>query len=297
MIVGSYYLSKKAKKAYRKHQAEKVAKQITAGIDVVDPSDELQVKAPPGSPVGHGLTPSSTYSEDYQGSDLSSATSKERYPAGSQSTSSPASPRSSHWISSATPDRSPEFARFNARDPDRMLPPQPPSYDWVINSPPASHAPMIAYGPFDHAHAPFMQGYQAHNHTHDGCPGCMAMMQHHHYHQSHFQPTSAPPMPGSWEAARAAELDSAKPAVASELPAQPVPPSTKDLESMAEMPDTSRVVELAAELPADFAELSVGGTSARSSAPAELPSETTDSESEEVVDRSGEWKAAAPVRE
>ena len=84
----------------------------------------------------------------------------------------------SPWPASAATDRSSEFARFNARDPDRMLPNQPPSYDSVVNSPLSSHTPMTAQGSVDSAHASFIHGYQAHNPAYDGCPTCVAMMQH-----------------------------------------------------------------------------------------------------------------------
>lgn len=315
MIVGSIYLGKKAKKAYRKHQAEKVAKQLTNGIDIVDPSDEIVVKAPPASPVDKGLSPSSTYSDDWQGSGLSSVPSSERYAAASQRTSSPSSTRSSPWPASAAGERSSEFARFNARDPDRMLPNQPPSYDSVVNSPLSSHTPMTAQGSLDSAPAPFIHYYQAHNPAYDGCPTCVAMMQHHQHHQPHFHSTY-PGIPGhgSWDGVGPAELHTPKPPAVSELPAQPVHPPTKELQSMAEMPDTSKTFELPAELPAHVATMSIGDTdsqddigvkSAGSSKPVELPSETTDSEADETsitedidvkVDRAGEWQTADPAR-
>lgn len=330
MIIGSVYLGKKARKAYRKHQAEKVAKQITGQIDVVDPSDELKVKAPPASPTGvvdppdeldvkalpaspvdRGLSPSSTYGDDCTGSELSSTPSNERRLAGPGPTSSPSSARSSHWVSSATTDRSPAFARFNARDPDRMLPQEPPSYDTVINSPPAVYSPMATHVPFDRAPSPFVQTYLAGPHTHDGCPACAAMMHHHQYHHSNFQPSSA--VPGSWDVANAAELDPQRQPAAAELPAQPVHeqrPLNKDLQPMAEMADTSRAFEVPAELPAEIAKIKIvapgdtGETRSHgtSSMPAELPSDTAGSEADETaatgsidapVNRSGEWKTAA----
>lgn len=308
MIVGSIYLGKKARKAYRKHQAEKVAKQLTNPIDIVDPSDELHIKAPPTSPSDVGLSPSSTYSDDCQGSVLSSAPSSDRRGAGSQLASRP----------SSTTERSPEFARFNARDPDRMLPNQPPSYDSVVNSPQTSYTPMTAHGPFDNAHAQFLQGYQAHPPTHDGCPTCIAMMHHHQYHQAHLHSPPAVFGHASWDGARTAELASPEPPAISELPAQTVHEqisSTKELPGRAEMADTSKTAELPAELPADLSRLNIGAaksqdgsreTSTANSAPAELPSETTDSEPEEEVlatesidfkiDRSGDWKPADHTR-
>lgn len=50
MIVGSIYLGKKAKKAYRKHQAQKAAERLAGALEPIDPSEELVNKAPPSSP-------------------------------------------------------------------------------------------------------------------------------------------------------------------------------------------------------------------------------------------------------
>ena len=79
-----------------------------------------------------------------------------------------------------------------------------------------------------------------------------------------------------------------------------MPPSSRP---MSELPDTSKIAEMPAELPSGMQELAIGSTSSTPSietreASVELPSDTTPSvESREKLeddikgDRLGEWKA------
>jgi hypothetical protein len=235
MIIGSYYLGKKAKKAYKNRQAEKAAKQLVGGVEVTDPSDELNLKAPPGSPIEKAISPNSVYSD-------SSAGLGEDHRNVSSTT--PSSTYSSHGQWSALAERSDDFAQYQRRDLSNIYPQEPPSYDMAVHNSPAEIAPglgHIAHLPTAHAHISKVQ-YS----TLEDCPACIALLhqQHSPYHPPIHTHTLTPfHSTGASSQMGISGIPSGELAVA-ELPAQSVH------ERIAEMADTSAAAELPAELPA-----------------------------------------------
>lgn len=288
MLVGSYYLGKKARKAYRNRQAEKVAKQLVDGVDIVDPSEELKFQAPPASPVQQVASPSPVYSGDQIKSQTEYSFSPNEHSNASRSALTPSSTYLYHGQSSTT-EHSEDFARFNARDPARMIPEEPPSYDVVINSP----ADPRLVSSSDHIN----DGRPAHVHVYQGplapreeCPTCVAML--HRQHQArlyhiHPQHTYAVYHPHWQTSVGAAEMPSELPVVA-ELPELSKPERrTRDSDStpMQELPDTSQVTELPADLPAVYSPVELPADAA-------VPDTEVKAGADAKVDTFEEWKTA-----
>jgi hypothetical protein len=285
MIIGSYYLGKKAKQAYRKRQAEKAAKQLTGPIEVIDPSDELDIKAPPVSPIA---SPSSVYSE------ASGFGSSDYSPVTHRSTLSTSSTRDSPHEQSATTDVLGEFAHFEKRGLPAGEASDPPSYDVAVNSP-AGHASMPSGDSTAQLHSAYIPVSPEHT-LHDGCPTCMALLHQHHHHQHHsaYRPVDAQASgyPGMAMPSRAAEL--------------PDPSVFRHgvrsytIQSLVEMPDQSTLGDTPVELPVAMEGLrlsrktSAAGHTNSEGESAELPA-TKYNDSEDRVDKSGEWKAAGPI--
>ena len=122
MIVGSIYLGKKARSAYRKKQAEKAAQKLTHPFDIVDPSDEIQPSVPPSSPSG----------TDASSTPLSIVPSETLSKLGSRTSNL------SHSNSATSQRRSvdeQEYRHYAQRDSGHE---EPPSYDTIMSTGPTS---------------------------------------------------------------------------------------------------------------------------------------------------------------
>ncbi len=122
MIVGSVYLGKKARDAYRRKQAEKAAQRLTAPFDIVDPSDEIQPKVPPSSPTASNVSTTP----------LSAVPSESLSKFGSRSSTSDLS----HSTSNRSQPKSAEEQEYNHYVQRHSGAEDPPSYDIVMSDPP-----------------------------------------------------------------------------------------------------------------------------------------------------------------
>ena len=185
MIIGSIYLTKKAKKAYRKHQAEKAAQRLTEAVSIDDPSEELNLKAPPSSPTGSQL--SLTSSLHAKSPSLAFSASSVR---ASRSLSDLRSPYSQCTSYSKTASEVKEFEQFVRRQSNEYLHStleQPPSYDTVIGGsffPQSQHAyPPTSESPSALSTGPAHPLLPSHPNMGAYCPTCSAILQQHHQHE------------------------------------------------------------------------------------------------------------------
>lgn len=251
MIIGSYYLGKKARKAYRNHKAEKVATQLVGPMEVVDPSEELTLKAPPVSPIERAASPSLIHSDSVP----TSSRPQEHRCAGQSSNLTPSSTYSSCGQASATSEHSNDYAQLEQRD----LPvhsQEPPSYDDVVNSPRVDRRSATGLSYLDHGYHPYADPYRGRPVTLDECPTCIALLHQHHFHQ--FQPLHSHAHPQysggdtSSLTAQGQPVRLVEAPTAAELPgpsAHRQGLSTSNSQPILEMPDTSPMAEMPAQVP------------------------------------------------
>ena len=275
MIVGSVYLGKKARKAYRKRQAEKVAKQLVGGIEVADPSEELTLKAPPGSPTGRFTSPTSTYSTIPP-----SSGSGESHRSDSKSALTPSSTYSSYVPPLTPAEQADVFAQYDRRDLSNLYPEQPPSYDMALNSSRAEGTASL--GRISHASVGHLHNDNVQDSVMDDCPTCLALFRQRHLHSHHHLKLHSAERPVDAYGSRPLEICSeadvpGQTRMVAELPAKPLG------RPRAELSDTSASVELPAELPCEtpqrrdtgpFQETAVeNGREKTGSRPVELPAD------------------------
>lgn len=185
MIIAPIHLTKKAKKACRKHQAEKAAQRLTEAVSVNDPSNELNLKALPSSPTGSQLSLTSSPDTESPSSGFSVSN------VGASRSSSDLRSSSSNYSSySKTASGVKEFEQFVRRQSNDYLHhtlEQPPSYDTVVSG---SFSPQS-----QRAHLPTSESPSAlsassarpllssHPNMHAHCPTCSAILQQHQQHE------------------------------------------------------------------------------------------------------------------
>lgn len=181
MIIGSIYLTKKARKAYRKHQAEKAAQRLTEAVSIEDPSSELNLKVPPSSPTGSQLSLTSSPDTESPSSVFSV-----RNVRASRSSSDLRSPSSQYSSYSNTASGVKEFEHFVRRQSNDYLhqgSDQPPDYDTVVStlaSPQGQYDGPLASDPQSAVSAGSAHpSWSSHQNLHRHCPTCFAILKHH----------------------------------------------------------------------------------------------------------------------
>ena len=190
MIIGSYYLTKKAKKAYRKHQAGKAAERLTEAVKVDDPSSELTLQVPPSSPTGSQISLNSTPDTDSP-STVVSVGSPIRASRSSHDLRFPLSqhPSPSNQKSAAGANEFEQFVRRQSNDYLHQISEQPPSYDTAIASPISKHAqqvsPQLSEPPSALSATSSHPSWSSHYGLHSHCPTCYAIVQQHQQDEHH----------------------------------------------------------------------------------------------------------------
>ena len=194
MIIGGIYLTKKAKKAYRKHQTEKAAQRLTEAVSVEDPSDELNLIAPPSSPTGSQLSLRS--SPDAESPSSVFSVRNVRASRSSSDLRSPSSQYSSYSNSATGVKEFEQFIRRQSNDYLHYTSDQPPSYDTVISrwfSPRDQHAdPMISEPLSAMSFGSAIPSWSPKQSIYAQCPTCSAIMQQHQRHELAGHPLAWP---------------------------------------------------------------------------------------------------------